>query len=120
MHTRLIPAERWRTTLDDLSRTYDGSLVSIEIVGGDVGAEEQVRDQPLRGISSDRSGMTVQIEKPGGIHFDHHVAHPQKLRIVETSEGALMAVEIEANGGVHSLVRFLSPMRAELFDPAVE
>lgn len=120
MHTKLIPVERWRTTLDELSQTYDGMLVSLEIVGGEVGAEEEVRDQPLRGISSDRSGVSVQIEKAGGIHLDHHIAQPQKLRIVETSEGALMAVEIEANGGVHSLVRFLSPTRPEIFDPAVE
>ena len=120
MHTRQIPVAQWRQTLDDLSRTYDGVLVSLEVVGGDVGAEEEVRNQPLRGITSDRTGVTVQIEKAGGIHLDHRIAQPQKVRIVETDEGAVIAVEIEANGGLHSLVRFLSPMRPETLDAAVE
>lgn len=120
MHTRLIPVERWRTTLDELSRTYDGSLVSLEIVGGSVGAEEQVCNQPLRGISSDRSGVIVQIEKAGGLHLEHRIAQPQKLRIVESEEGALIAVEIEDHGGIHNFVRFAWPARAEIFDRAVE
>ena len=120
MHTKQIQAANWQRTLDSLSRSYDGAIVSLEIVGGDVGAEEEVLDQPLRGITSDPSGVTVQIEKAGGIHLDHHVEHPQKLRIVETDEGALIAVEIEDIEGIHSLVRFRSPMRPDILDPAVE
>lgn len=120
MHTRHVLAADWRQTLDDLSRTYDGMLVSLEIVGGDVGAEEEVRDQPLRGITFDPTGVTVQIAKTGGIHLDHHVAQPRTLRIVETNEGAVMAVEIEAAGGMHSLVRFRSPLRPDVLDAAVE
>jgi hypothetical protein len=120
MHTRHVPAVQWRQTLDDLSRTYDGMLVSLEIVGGELGAEEEVRDQPLRGITFDPAGVTVQIEKAGGIHLDHHVAQPQKLRIVETNEGAVMAVEIEGTGGMRSLVSFQSPLRPDVLNAAVE
>jgi hypothetical protein len=120
MHTRQIPVPDWRQTLDDLSRSFSGALVSLEVVGGEVGAEEEVRDQPLRGLSSDRTGVTVQIEKVGGFHLDHRIAHPQKIRIVETTEGALIAVEIEDSGGIQNLVRFTSPARAEIFDRAVE
>jgi hypothetical protein len=120
MHTRQINVANWRRTLNALSRSYDGALVSLEIVGGEVGAETEVSNQPLRGITSDPSGVTVQIEKCDGMHLDHHVAHPQKLRVVETDEGALIAVEIEDAEGLHSLVRFRSPMRPEILDPAVE
>lgn len=115
MRTKQILTNDWRRTLDTLSRSYDGALVSLEIVGGDVGAEEEFRDQPLRGITSDRSGVTVQIAS-----LDHHVARPQKLRIVESEEGAVMAIEIEDADGMHSFLRFRSPMRPELLDPAVE
>ena len=119
MNTRQVPVAQWRQTLDELSRTYDGALVSLEVVGDGVGAEEEVRDQPLRGITSDRSGITVQIAKDGGIHLDHRIATPQKLRIVETTEGALLAVEIEGSG-TNSLVRFRSPARPEALDRGVE
>ena len=120
MRTRQVPFPEWRGTLDELSRSFSGALVSLEVVGGDVGAEEEVCNQPFRGITSDRSGVTVQIEKAGGIHLSHRIAHPEKLRIVESTEGSLIAVEIEDRGGVQNLVRFLSPARAEIFDPAVE
>jgi Family of unknown function (DUF5335) len=120
MRTKHIQAADWRQTLDTLSRSYDGAMVSLEIVGGRVGAEEEIHDQPLRGISSDRSGMTVRIERPGRLHLDHRVAHPETLRIVETDEGAVMAIEIGDVQGMHSFLRFRSPMRPEISDPAVE
>ncbi len=120
MHTTQIPLSDWRRTLDELSRSYDGALVSLEIVGGEVGAEEEVHEQPLRGITSDPSGITVQIEQRGGLHLGHHVAHPKKLRVVETRGGAVVAVEIEDDEGIYSLVRFCSPARHDIFDLAVE
>lgn len=120
MHTKQIPKADWRRTLDALSRSYDGAIVSVEILGGEVGAEEEVHEQPLRGITSDRSGVTIRFQKAGGLHLDHRVAHPQKVRILETDEGALMAIEIQCGGGMHSLVQFCSPARPEIFDPAVE
>jgi hypothetical protein len=120
MQTKQIAAVDWRRTLDALSRSYDGALVSLEIVGGEVGAEQEICDQPLRGITSDRSGLTVQIERSGRVHLNHHVAHPEAVRIVETDDGAVMAVEIEDMDGMHSFLWFRSPMRAALLDPGVE
>lgn len=115
MHTRTIPRESWRQELDSLSRAYDGALVSIEVVGGDVGAQAEVIDRPLRGISADRSGVTISIER-----LDRRMPHPRDVRIVEADEGAVVAVEIEEDGGTNTLLHFRSPARPELFDPAVE
>ena len=120
MKTQHVSSDQWRRTLDDLSRAYDGAIVSLEIVGKDIGAQPEVLDQPLRGLSSDRGGVTIRIAKPAGIQLEHLIAHPTDLRIVESDEGAVMAVEIEESGGTHTLVHFRSPARPELFDPAVE
>jgi len=120
MHTKNVPETLWRSTLDDLSRTYDGALVSLEIVGGDLGAETAVVDQPLRGITQDRDGVTIGFAKAGGIHLQHRVEHPRDLRVVESDEGALMALELEEKQGTSTLVHFRWPMRPEIFDPAVE
>ncbi|HEX7832814.1 MAG TPA: DUF5335 family protein [Thermoanaerobaculia bacterium] len=119
MRTQHVPWTRWRETLDDLSRTYDGAIVSLEIVGDDVGAQPEVIDQPLRGLSSDRSGVTIRIANSTG-NLEHLIRHPRDLRIVETDEGAVMAVEIEENEGLHTLVHFRSPAIPELLDPTME
>jgi hypothetical protein len=120
MQTKQIQTADWQHALDTLSRSYTGALASLEIVGGEVGAEEEILDQPLVGLSADRSGVTFQFERAGRLHHDHHVAHPEALRIVETDDGAVIAVEIEDVDGVHSLLRFRSPVRADLLDPVVE
>jgi hypothetical protein len=120
MHTKNVPENLWRRTLDDLSRTYNGAIASLEIVGGDVGAETAVVDQPLRGITADRDGVTIGFASPRGLHVQHRIEHPRDLRIVETDEGAVMAVELEEREGTSTLVHFRSPMRPEIFDPAVE
>jgi hypothetical protein len=115
MHTRTIPHESWRQELDDLSRAYDGALVSIEVVGDEFGAQPEVIDQPLRGISADRSGVTISIAQ-----LDHYMPHPRDVRIVTEDEGAVVAVEVEESGGTNTLLHFRSPARPEIFDPAVE
>ena len=120
MLTRQISKQEWRSTLDSLSRTYAGSIVSLEVAGGEVGAEEQLRNQPLRGITSDRSGVSVIVEKKDGIHIGHRIAQPEIVRLVETSDGSVMAVEIEETDGTCSLIRFRSAVRPEVLDAAVE
>ena len=120
MRTRNIPSGQWRQTFDDLSRAFDGAMVSLEIVGNELGAQPEVVAQSLRGISSDRSGVTIRVARPRTMHLEHRVPNPKEVRIVETDEGAVMAVEIEENEGTHTLLHFRSPARPELFDPAVE
>lgn len=120
MQTKRIPPDQWRRTLDDLSRSYDGALVSLEILGNEIGAQPEVLDQPFGGINGDRGGVTIRIAKPAGIHLQHLIAHPSELRIVETDDGAVMAIEIEEREGTHTLLHFRSPMRPELLDAAVE
>lgn len=120
MHTRKIPENLWRRTLDDLSRAYDGAIVSLEIMGDTLGAESEAVNVPLHGITSDRSGVTIRVSRPAGIHLEHTVAHPRDVRLIETDEGALMAVEIEEGEGTHTLLHFRSPVRPALLDRAVE
>lgn len=120
METNRIPPSMWRKTLDDLSRTFSGAVASLEIVGGSVGAEAEVRDQPFLGISSDRSGVSVQFEKRGGLRLEHRVADPRAVRIVSTEEGAVIAVEIQDAAGTANLVRFRSPLRPDALDEGAE
>lgn len=120
MHTRQIPEKEWRSTFDSLSQSYAGSLVSIEIAGGDVGAEEQMRNQPLRGITSDRGGVSVIVEQKNGLHFGHRIAEPEIVRLVETSDGSVMAVEVEDIDGTCSFIRFRPAVDRESLDAAVE
>lgn len=120
METIRVPSSMWGKTFDELSRSFTGAVASLEIVGGEVGAEQEVRNQPLGGISYDRSGVTVQFEKRGGLRLEHRVADPRTVRIVSTNEGAVIAVEIEDGKGNENFVRFRSPSRPDTLDKGVE
>lgn len=50
MTTQHVPGSLWRRTLDDMSRAYDGAIVSLEILrGDDVGARPEVLDSHSAG-----------------------------------------------------------------------
>ena len=118
MRTWQVPPGLWRTTFDGLSRAYDGAIVSLEILGDDDGPETEVVNQPLRGLSSDRGGVTICIARQAD-QFEHLISHPTAVRIAETDEGAVIAVEIE-EGGTHTLLHFKSAFLPELSHRAVE
>jgi hypothetical protein len=121
MHTMRITHDKWQQTLDELSRIYEGALVSLEILDEDFGAQSQILQQPLHGVTVDHGLIEMHFAKPGGgDHLCHPVTHPMELRMVATDEGALVALEIEEREGTHTLLHFTHPMLPELLDPAVE
>ena len=42
-----IPREQWIKTLDSFSKDHQGWVVELEVVGGDVGGQEEVNGLPL-------------------------------------------------------------------------
>ena len=60
MPTKEIPAAQWREFLDGFSRVHDGWLVTLEILG-ELGAQIEANQLPLRGITADRDGDRTEI-----------------------------------------------------------
>jgi|ERR1051325_6666515 hypothetical protein len=115
MRVMTIPAQCWRPSLDTVSRTYAGAMVSVDVDHPDFGRHAEVRTQPLGGITADRSGIIVHVA-----HLDHTVRNPSALRFTETGEGALADIEIDGRDGARTIVRFQSPVNPDLLHPAVE
>src|SRR5213075_395689 len=61
MHNHSIPEPQWKSVFDSLSRIYDGTPSSLEILAGDVGAQYQVENQPFRGVDYDRTGIELHF-----------------------------------------------------------
>jgi hypothetical protein len=97
-----------------ISRLHDGALVTLR-----VGARDEVVDQPFRGVSADGEDIVIQT----GTYDDHHghrVPHVDSVRLEQTDEGADAAIAMTTDDGTCTEIRFRSPMRADLLDPAVE
>ena len=121
MPTREIPREEWTAFLDSFSRQHAGWLSTVEVLGSAIGAQIEVREQPLSGISADlKGGKRDSISILVGDRSDNHVTHiihaPSHVRLKETEEGAHEALQIESESGVTTLLRFRSTVRSELLD----
>ena len=121
MPTREIPREEWTAFLDSFSRQHAGWLSTVEVLGSAIGAQIEVREQPLSGISADlKGGKRDSISILVGDRSDNHVTHiihaPSHVRLKETEEGAHEALQIESERGVTTLLRFRSTVRSELLD----
>lgn len=124
MSTQEIPSTEWNTFLDSFSRQHEGWLATLEVLGPDIGAQQEARDLPLEGITStstddESRAIAISLGKTSEDHVTHAIAKPIRVWLEQTSEGAAVALEIESADDVKALLRFRSPMPAHMVDGVV-
>jgi hypothetical protein len=118
---REIPRDEWAGFLDSFSRQHEGWLVTVEVLGTEIGAQVEAEGKPLEGITADlKAGGedVITIILGGGPRgrVTHNVTQPAHVRIEQTEGGADMTLQIESGGGVTTLVRLRSAMLPEMVD----
>jgi hypothetical protein len=105
-----IPRERWGRVLDEFSMNHEGWIVSLEVIGRSLGAQEAATGLPLVGISADGEGRSTSIELILGDRPEAHVSHtidsPKRLRIRDDGQEGHEVVEVESEDGTMTLLRF--------------
>ena len=121
---REIPRHEWVEFFDSFSRQHEGWLVTVEVLGAEIGAQVEAQELPLHGITAELKGGdedTISVilgGEPTG-HVTHSVTGPKHVRIEQTEDGADMTLQIESGDGVTTLVRFRSAMLPEMVDGVV-
>jgi hypothetical protein len=109
MATVEVPRDRWSKFFDDFSRQHEGWIVSIEVLGSEIGDQEEATS-PLVGISADlkdkESRITVMTGDGRKAHLTHIVNTPTRVWFREPEESAHEALEIESADGTKTLLRF--------------
>lgn len=112
MHSHEIPVNEWIPFFNDLSKRHQGEHVTVELIGRDIGDQTEARDQSLMGITVDPPTGACKIDvimgDAGGTNIAHEIAHPIHVRLAQNDDGKDAALEIEADGGPATLVRFLA------------
>jgi hypothetical protein len=62
MRTREIPQAEWRRFFDDFSPQHAGWIVILEVLGADLGDQEEATRLPLVGISADGRDRASRVE----------------------------------------------------------
>jgi uncharacterized protein DUF5335 len=119
-----IPRDEWKTFFDTFSRQHEGWLATLEILGSEIGAQQEARDLPLEGItvnSKDTVPKTIAISlgNTPEDHVTHTIIEPTRVWLEQTSQEANAAVEIESADEVKTLLRFRSALPADMVDGVV-
>jgi hypothetical protein len=119
MLTKEIPREEWIRFFDDFSKKHEGWIVTVEVLGSDIGYQEEANGLPLVGISADLKDRENRIEIIVGGRVDADLTRiiekPERVWIKQPQEVADEAVEVESKDGTKTLVSFhyVSPEEIE-------
>ena len=124
MSTQEIAPEQWKPFLDTFTRQHEGWLVTLEVFGSDIGAQQEASELPLEGISvasggDERKTIAISIGKDEADHLTHTVNAPTRLWLEQTPEGANAALEIESEDQTKTLLRFRSALPSAMVDGVV-
>jgi hypothetical protein len=123
MSTREVTRNEWTSFFDTFSKQHEGWLASLEILGDEVGAQQEAIELPFEGISlnaeDEAESLIINFGKTVEDHVSHTVERPRHVWLKETAEGAHDSLEIEEEGNQKTLLRFRSPVRPEFVDGIV-
>jgi Family of unknown function (DUF5335) len=110
MQTREIPREQWIRYFDDFSKGHEGWIVTLELLGPDIGDQEEVNRLPLVGISADVKAHENRIEiivggKPDA-DVTRFIERPTHVWVKESRMPGDEAIEIESEDGLKTLLNF--------------
>jgi len=116
--TQELDADRWHEYFDSLSSSIEGMLVTIEIMGEDVGDQTDVERMPLQAISYDPKDDVLEVALGGrGVRYPivlrHFISSPQTISVEESSSITPTAVLVTDAEGVRTLIRLFEPVELE-------
>lgn len=110
MQTQEIARTDWAGRLNEFTAVHDGWLVSVDVLNPDIGAQRQIENLPLLGVSADRinhdGSVAISVARPGGAHFTHVIREVKRILIEQTRDGADAGLQIESGDGTNTIVRF--------------
>jgi hypothetical protein len=110
MRTRDIPREQWVRFFDDFSKNHEGWVVTLEVLGSDLGDQEEATGLPLVGISADLKDRENRVEiivggKPD-VDVTRFINTPKSVWVKEPTMPGDEAIEIESEDGTKTLLNF--------------
>jgi uncharacterized protein DUF5335 len=110
MQTRDIPREQWIRFFDDFSKNHEGWIVTLEVLGADIGDQEEVNNLPLVGISADLKARENRVEIIVGgrpdVDVTRFIERPKHIWVKEPGLPGDEAMEIESEDGIKTILNF--------------
>jgi hypothetical protein len=110
MNAGEVPRGRWIKFFDDFSKEHQGWIATVELIGLDIGDQEEAGSLPLVGISADLKDRENRIEVTVGgrpdAHLTHTINNPVTVKLKPAEEEGHEAIEVKSADGTITLVSF--------------
>lgn len=118
-----IPREAWVRRLNEFTIIHQGWLVSLHVSDAEPGAQPDIDNLPLLGVSADHidhnGTIAVSVARSASEHFTHIVEAVRRIYIERTNDGADAALQIESADGTRAILRFRATALPETVDGVV-
>jgi hypothetical protein len=104
-----IPPKTWPEFFEDFTKRHETDMVSLEVMGTEIGAQVEGRALLFGGISiaDDRGrALALMFDSVDGEHLTHTVTSPTHVWLQRIPSIGDQALEIESADGVKTLLRF--------------
>ncbi len=123
METVELPREEWIRRLNEFTAIHEGWLVSLDVLSAELGAQPEIDNLPLLGVSADRANhdgtVVVSVALSRSEHLTHIVEAVTRIYLERTDDGADVALQIESANGTKAILRFRATALPETVDGVV-
>jgi hypothetical protein len=107
---REIPRDDWQAYFEDFSRDQPDYLATMEILGGEIGAETEAQGTRLAAITYDRKDDIVVIGLDGAAdpvaeEVERVIDKPLRITVDDDSGPGEISFEIEDAEGIRTVLR---------------
>jgi hypothetical protein len=106
MQSLHLERREWQNILDHISRSQNIGKVTIEVDGENLGAQKEVENAELHGLSYDHRGGTIAI-RAGAV--EHMIVQPERIDIAHAGTD-LICIEIVGRDKTRHLITFVPPL----------
>ena len=113
MRTKEIQQSVWPEFFDTFSRKHQGTLIGMEILGPEIGAQLQEDGLSLEGITAETDEVSTQtimimVGAKADHHITHSIRHPTQVSLEQNDEGVDIALTIQGDRST-AVLRFEWP-----------
>jgi hypothetical protein len=113
MRTFQVPREAWVEELNRFTIMHEGWLATLEVFGQEIGAQREIANLPLLGVSADRvdqdGTIVISVARSAVEHLTHIIEGVAHIYVEQPNDGATAALQVESVDGTKTLLQLRAP-----------
>lgn len=104
-----VERERWTEYFKQLTNSNQGRLISLEVIGEEIGDQQPVDNQPLMSViydpKSQSEDLTISIGREQ-VAYSHIVSNLSEVQEAHDENGKVVALEMNDQSGNQTIMSF--------------